>query len=83
MTSIIAGLQAAQPIAARPLDLILGATPVTLVILAVLAGFSLFSWILIFWKWREFKNVQISGDEFVGSLGAGRGFDFASGDLIP
>jgi biopolymer transport protein TolQ len=76
MSSILAGLQAAQssqPIADRPLDLILGATPVTLVILAVLAGFSLFSWILIFWKWREFKSVQISGDEFVQGMGSAAG----------
>jgi biopolymer transport protein TolQ len=61
-------LQAGQPIAVRPWDLVLGATPMTKVILIVLAAFSLVSWVLIFWKWSEFRRLRASGDEFVEAM---------------
>ena len=59
-----------------PLDMVLGATPATKVILAVLAVFSLASWILIFWKWREFRELNEKADRFVYAMeGARRLFD--------
>ena len=51
-----------------PWDLVLQATPATKVILGVLAVFSLLSWILILWKWREFRRVDQEGDEFVAAM---------------
>ncbi len=44
------------------------ATPMTKVILIVLAAFSLLSWVLIFWKWSEFRRLRASGDEFVAAM---------------
>ena len=61
-------LQSAQPIAARPWDLVLSATPMTKVILIVLAAFSLVSWVTIFWKWSEFRKLRAIGDEFVEAM---------------
>jgi biopolymer transport protein TolQ len=61
-------LQVSQPIASRPWDLVLGATPMTKIILIVLAAFSLISWVLIFWKWSEFRKLRASGDEFVEAM---------------
>jgi len=54
--------------ASDPWDLILGATPITKIILIVLAAFSLISWVLIFWKWRDFRKVGEDGNAFVGGL---------------
>ena len=61
-------LQAGQQMASRPWDLVLGATPMTKIILIVLAAFSVLSWVLIFWKWSEFRRVRASGDEFVAAM---------------
>ncbi len=57
-----------ERIAATPLDLVFQATPATKVILLVLAAFSVASWVLIFWKWSEFRRVRRQGDEFVESM---------------
>lgn len=58
-------LQDARPLVNRPWDLVFGATPMTKLILLVLAAFSLLSWVLIFWKWSEFRRVRADGDAFV------------------
>ncbi|MFQ5529524.1 MAG: MotA/TolQ/ExbB proton channel family protein [Gemmatimonadota bacterium] len=55
-------------IASDPWDLILGATPITKIILIVLAAFSLLSWVLIFWKWKDFRQVAEDGNEFVAGV---------------
>jgi len=52
----------------NPWDLALGATPITKIILIVLAAFSLVSWVIIFWKWKEFRRVGQHGDEFVAGI---------------
>lgn len=57
-----------QRVIDSPLDMVWGATPVTKVILIVLVAFSLLSWVLIFWKWREFRRVGFEGDEFVDAM---------------
>ena len=66
----LALLQGASPASryASPWDLITGATLPTKIILVVLAVFSVVSWILIFWKWREFAELQRKGDEFVDEM---------------
>jgi biopolymer transport protein TolQ len=46
-----------QRVIDSPMDMVWGATPVTKIILIVLVAFSLLSWVLIFWKWREFRRV--------------------------
>lgn len=47
------------------LDMIVGATLPTIVVLLVLAGFSVASWWLIFHKWRQFREVRLQGDRFL------------------
>lgn len=66
----LAGLSSIQQTAlyADPWDLILAATPVTKIILIVLAAFSILSWVLIFWKWSEFRRVKGFGDTFVEAI---------------
>jgi len=49
-------------------DLILGGTFPTKLVLAVLLSFSLASWILIFWKWRQFREVRAQAEEFMQSM---------------
>jgi biopolymer transport protein TolQ len=49
-------------------DLVATSTPITKVILAVLAFFSLLSWFLIFMKLRQFRRVRRQGDRFFGAL---------------
>ncbi|MCG8467412.1 MAG: MotA/TolQ/ExbB proton channel family protein [Gemmatimonadetes bacterium] len=56
-----------------PLDMVLGATPATKVILGILAVGSLASWILIFWKWRELRGVNERADRFVYAMEGARG----------
>ncbi len=47
------------------LDMIVGATLPTTVVLLVLLAFSLVSWWLIFHKWRQFREVRRQGDRFL------------------
>lgn len=56
------------PVTTDPWDLILYATPVTKIILIVLATFSLVSWVAIFWKWKAFRRVSHDGDRFVAGI---------------
>ncbi len=46
-------------------DMVFGGTWWTRMVLLVLAGGSLFSWVLIFWKYRQFRAVRIQGDRFL------------------
>ena len=57
--------QAAGRVIDSPLDMVLGATLPTKIILTVLAAFSLVSWILIIWKFRELRAVNGQADDFV------------------
>lgn len=66
MTASFALLQARTPQSA--LDMILGATVPTLVVLVVLAAFSILSWFLIFKKIREFREVRQQGDRFLEAM---------------
>ncbi|MFW6192497.1 MAG: MotA/TolQ/ExbB proton channel family protein, partial [Gemmatimonadota bacterium] len=51
-----------------PWEMALEATTATQLVLLVLAVFSLVSWVLIFWKWSEFRNVGEQGDDFVAEM---------------
>jgi len=64
---LLAARQAA-PLTSNPWDLVLYATPVTKIILIVLAAFSLISWVAIFWKWKAFREVDRDGDRFVAGM---------------
>lgn len=56
-------VQAAPP--QSVLDMIVGATPATLIVLSLLALGSVVSWWVIFNKWRQFKHVREQGDLFL------------------
>ncbi len=56
-----------------PFDMVLGATVPTKVILGVLAIFSLVSWIIILWKFRELRAVNSRVDSFVYLTAGARG----------
>ena len=56
-----------------PFDMIWASTPVTKLILLTLAVFGLVSWILIIWKWREFRELNDQADRFVDSMEGGEG----------
>jgi biopolymer transport protein TolQ len=57
-----------EQLATSPIDLVFQSTPATKVILLVLAAFSIVSWVLIFWKWKDFHRVRKEGDEFVEAM---------------
>jgi biopolymer transport protein TolQ len=46
-------------------DMVVGGTLPTQIVLSILAVFSLLSWWIIFWKWRQFKAVRQLGDRFL------------------
>jgi biopolymer transport protein TolQ len=50
------------------MDLIFTGSLPTLVILAILAGFSIMSWVIIFWKWKQFRGVIQEGDRFLEAM---------------
>lgn len=64
------------------LDLILGGTIPTKVILLVLFSFSVLSWVLIFWKWRQFRAIQAQGDAFLDALERSRRLEDAYRTLV-
>ena len=56
-------LQAAAPMSA--LDLLRLSTLPTVIVLGVLLVFSIVSWWIMFWKWRQFREVRRQGDVFL------------------
>ncbi len=59
------------------IGVILDAKAPTLIVLFVLVVFSLTSWWLIFWKSRQFREVEQLGDEFLESIERARGLEEA------
>lgn len=49
-------------------DLIWGGTFSTKLVLLVLFGLSIASWLIIFWKWRQFRTIQRQGDRFLEAM---------------
>ncbi len=58
-----------------PWEMALEATPATQIVLAVLAVFSVVSWVLIFWKWSDFRRVEREGDAFVEGMERASGLE--------
>jgi len=66
--SLLLVLQAGRPVPESAWDLLWGGTLPTKIILLVLAGFSIASWVIIFWKWKHFKDVRREGDRFLEAM---------------
>ena len=58
-----------------PWEMALEATTATQLVLVVLAVFSVVSWVLIFWKWSEFRRVEEEGDVFVDGMERASGLE--------
>lgn len=66
MTLLASLAQAGTPMTA--MEMILGGTwPTRLVLLVLVAG-SVWSWVLIFWKYRQFREVREQGDRFLDAI---------------
>ena len=61
-------LQAGRQVPESAWDLIWGGTLPTKLVLLVLATFSVASWVIIFWKWRDFRAVRREGDRFLEAM---------------
>lgn len=76
MTAIgILALQSRPP--ATLLDMVIGASAPTLVVLVVLGVFSLASWYVIGWKYLQFRQVQTQGNQFLDAVSNARGLEEA------
>jgi biopolymer transport protein TolQ len=62
---VIALLQSAS---SGKLDLLLGATIFTKIVLAVSVAASVGGWVLIFWKWAQFRRLKRDGLRFVSAI---------------
>jgi biopolymer transport protein TolQ len=49
-------------------DMVVGGTLPTKIVLLVLVTFSLLSWWLIFWKWKQFRLVRAQGERFLEAI---------------
>ncbi|MFP3948885.1 MAG: MotA/TolQ/ExbB proton channel family protein [Gemmatimonadota bacterium] len=65
MKLIPSALLLQAPVPQTPWDMVIQASLPTMIVLGFLAAFSFASWVLIFWKWRQFKRVREEGDRFV------------------
>jgi len=61
-------LQVGREVPESAWDLIWGGTLPTKLVLLVLFSFSGASWVLIFWKWRVFRDVREAGDRFLEAM---------------
>ena len=50
------------------MDMILGGTLATQIILGVLALFSLVSWAVMVWKWQQYRKLNRQGDRFLQAI---------------
>lgn len=75
MPVMLALLQARAPQTAW--DMVVGGTLPTKIVLSVLVVFSLVSWALIFWKWRQFRRLRKQGDRFLAALERAQGLQDA------
>lgn len=61
-------LQAGRQVPETAWDLVWGGTLPTKMVLLVLAAFSVASWVIIFWKWKDFRGVRREGDRFLQAM---------------
>ena len=77
--TVVAGQAArggqAEPLPTTPWEMALEATLPTQIVLVILAVFSVVSWILIFWKWAEFRRIEGEGDDFVAGMERASGLE--------
>ena len=66
-------LEAQERVIDSPLDVLWGGTIPTKMILLTLIVFSVASWVLIIWKWRELRAVNEQADRFVDAVEGTRG----------
>jgi biopolymer transport protein TolQ len=77
MTMFAMVLAAQAPLPGNAWDMVATATITTRVILVVLLGFSLASWILIIWKWIQFRRIHILEEEFLSQVAKAQHLDEA------
>ena len=65
-----------------PWDMIVHGTLPTQAILVILALFSVMSWIIIFWKYRQFGAVMKEGDRFLERMERAQGLDDAYKSIL-
>jgi biopolymer transport protein TolQ len=76
--SVLATVLAAQaPLPGNAWDMVATATITTRVILVVLLAFSLASWILIIWKWIQFRRIRLLEEEFLSQVSKAQHLDEA------
>jgi len=57
-------------------SLVVGASPITKVVLVILLGLSVMSWAIIFFKWHAFRQANRQNRQFIGI------FSLADGDAV-
>jgi biopolymer transport protein TolQ len=65
---LIAALQGGVGQMPDNMRILLGGSPSTRIVLVVLAIFSIVSWVLIVWKWWQFRNLRRDGYRFVQAI---------------
>ncbi len=75
--SLLAVAVLQTPLPRTAWDMVAHATITTKIILAVLLVFSLASWILIIWKWIQFRRVRLLEDEFLTQVAQAQHLDEA------
>jgi len=65
------------PLPSTAWDMVAHATIITKMILALLLVFSLASWILIIWKWIQFRRVRLLEEEFLTQVAQAQQLDEA------
>jgi biopolymer transport protein TolQ len=65
---LIAALQGGVGQMPDNMRILLGGSPSTRIVLVVLALFSIVSWVLIVWKWWQFRNLRRDGYRFVQAI---------------
>lgn len=76
-TALLAQIGGAIPTA--PMDMILQASLITKIVLAILAALSLVSWAIMLAKWREFRKVERAGRRFTREFERAPALDAAAG----
>ena len=72
----------AAPTPETPWDMIVHGTFPTKAILIVLALFSVVSWVIILWKYRQFGSVMKEGDRFLERMERAQGLDDAYKSIL-
>jgi biopolymer transport protein TolQ len=65
---LIAALQAGVGEMPDNIRILLGGTVSTRIVLVILVLFSLASWVLIIWKWWQFRSLRVAGARFVQAI---------------